>query len=492
MRPRIRTFVLGAGVSVVAAASVVACGADEGGGMDRAFDVPDAAPDAPVLPEGAAEDSAPPRDAGFDRGPFDPADEPVKCAATPCATQIVAGGNHFCALISDGTVRCWGDDSFGALGAGKPSGDPKGGGDPDAGEPDAGAKTATKVVTGVADVTQLSAASSTTCARLADGGVVCWGANGDGQLGLEATKPAWDRDPHPTAAPVAITGAAARVDVGDTGACAVLATGAVWCWGNDEQLQNAREGSVNQAVLGPGPASLGALAVARVNVGSTTTLALTTGGDVASWGAVGGKEAAVCGRMASISPDPVPNPIAELHGVTSLAVSPSFFKDQANGFAPFGIVPPPGGQPGRNAHACAIAKGEVSCWGKSDRGALCTGFPDVELLPASAPVSGKAWPQQVAVGDEITCVRLTDGTIQCCGDDARGRLGTGVEGLYSAFFTPASAFKGHAVHVTASNRSVCALVQGGTVECWGSNLHGELGTSEPDEAPHPSPVKVAF
>jgi hypothetical protein len=226
-------------------------------------------------------------------------------------------------------------------------------------------------------------------------------------------------------------------------------------------------------------------------------LATTATGEVVSWGAVGGNDGVVCGRMSSISPDEVPAPILGLKNVSSLAVSASLFKGEGDSFAAPGLVatgigPVPPGAMARHAHACAVAGGLVSCWGRSDRGALCTGFPDPELLPADAPISSKAWAQQVAVGDEITCARMTDGTIQCCGDDAKGRLGTGVVGLYSAFFTPAAAFKGHAVRVSASHRAVCALVQGGTVECWGSNARGELGTRDPDDDAHPVPAKIAF
>ncbi|MDB4939345.1 MAG: hypothetical protein JWP87_6317 [Labilithrix sp.] len=486
MRSRHRSFALGVAVAVVTATTVVACG-DEN--ASRAFEEADAGgPPGASLPEAAVE-AAPERDAGDERAPFDPADEPVSCAAagTPCATQIVAGSNHFCARMSTGAVRCWGDDSFGALGEAEPEPKP----DPDAGKPPA-PTTSTRTVAGIAEATQLSAAGHTTCARVNGGAVLCWGANTNGQLGRSAGKPDLDYEPHPTPSAVALPGKALRVDVGDVSACAVLTTGALWCWGNDEQAQLARAATEPTFVLGPGEAVVGALGIAKIGVGSTTMLALTASGEVASWGAVGGKDGVLAGRMSSISPDPAPNRIT-LKGVSSLAVTPSLFQDEGAQLATgIGPGPPPGGGPARHAHACVVAAGEVMCWGRSDRGALCTGFPDVEPLPAHAPIESKAWAQQVAVGDEITCARMTDGSIQCCGDDAHGRLGTGSVGLFSALFAPAAAFKGHAVQVAASNRAVCALVQGGTVECWGGNLHGELATSVPDESDHATPSKVAF
>jgi alpha-tubulin suppressor-like RCC1 family protein len=149
--------------------------------------------------------------------------------------------------------------------------------------------------------------------------------------------------------------------------------------------------------------------------------------------------------------------------------------------------PPP------RAHACALAgDGGVYSWGRSTAGALCTGLPDHEQTPRLAPVIAKDWPQQLAVADEITCARLSDGTVQCCGDDRKGKLGTGTASLYSPSFVPAKAFTGHAVHVATGNAAVCVLVQGGTVECWGANAHAELGGGTPDDDAHPAPVKVIF
>ena len=515
LRPLQTRWMFGAALAAVSSSFAVAIASgcsDSATERDR-FDEPDATPDSAAnLPEAASDDAnGDVRDAGFDRGPFDPKDEPVVCASTttPCAMELVAGGKHFCARMSDGTVRCWGSDDFGALGAGRASGGgggPKEKDDPDAGDAgkdagsdggkaDAGPPTATKIVTGVDHVTQLSAAGATTCARIDDGRVLCWGGNEYGQLGL-STKATWDQNAHDVAAPVALASPAARIDVGPRSACALLASGDVWCWGNNESAQLARAGVIDGYVLGPAAASLPGVAPKAIVPGSSTMLAVSGTGKVVSLGAVGGADGVVCGRMASINPDPSPNGLVGIDGTSKLAVTASLFPGEADFLVPGAIGPggpiPPGGGNKPNAHACAIHGGKVSCWGKSDRGALCTGFPDPELEPAAAPISAKGWAQQIAVGDEITCARLTDGTVQCCGDDSRGRLGTGVVGLYSAFFTPAAAFKHHAVQVATSHRSVCALVKDGTVECWGSNGHGELGTPDPDENPHPSPVKVQF
>ncbi len=91
-------------------------------------------------------------------------------------TQVVAGGNHTCALISGSVVRCWGDGTDGQLGYGNTDviGDdetPYSAGDVDVGGP----------------VLQLAAGDSHTCALMWSGAVRCWGLGIDGRLGYGNT-----------------------------------------------------------------------------------------------------------------------------------------------------------------------------------------------------------------------------------------------------------------------------------------------------------------
>lgn len=444
------------------------------------------------------------------RPPFDPSDEPVVCTAAPCAVELAAGAAHFCARMSDGTVRCWGNNVNGELGgapslpapdAGAPDASDPDAGDSGAGDPDASNLDASSPpsdasalmdagsrpiqVTGLAGVTQVSAGGTTTCARLGDGAVRCWGGNDRGQLGLENPAVS-DALPHPLASPVALGGPATRVDVGQRTACAILASGEVHCWGSNAQLLLARtdiDGGVNGA---PERAQLGSAKIARTAAGTDTAFAVTTTGDLLSWGAVAGNEGIVAARVASLSPDPRPLPLG-ISGVTSFSVSSTtMYQPPGSGF-PRPPVEPLG-------HACAVARGgQLYCWGGSNGGALGTGLPDPSKMPTRARVvSDKGYPQQVTAAGEITCVRLTDGTIQCAGDDARGALGRGTADKFSMFFVPAKAFTGRAVQVAAARAAVCALAQGGTVSCWGSNELGELGLGTRDTAAHPTPAPIRF
>jgi len=455
------------GVWATTAATLAACSDDAA--PRPAFEPPneDSGTRASLPETGAVPDALAP-DAPDTKPPFDPKDEPVVCAEEPCAVELTAGENHFCVRMSDGTARCWGDDARGSLGGPSPA-------------LDGGVHTVT--VDGLTGAAQISAGGTTTCARLDDGGVVCWGGNDVGQLGRALDPPSVDDGAHPEIAPVALPSAATRVDVGVRSACATLTSGEVWCWGANSQRLLARD--TDAGTGGPAPADLGALAITRTAAGTDTAFGITTTGELVSWGSTAGTNGSVSGRIASLSPDPRPV-LIDVDGVTSFAVSSTTMYQPGGGFP----RPPARGL----AHACAVSKaGLLYCWGDSNAGAMGTGLPDVARLPTLAAVeSDKAYPQQVAAGGEITCVRLTDGSVQCAGDDGLGALGRGKAEKFSMFFVPATAFEGHAVRVATSRGAVCALVQGGSVVCWGSNLLGELGQGTTDDEPHPSPVPVAF
>ncbi|AKV03976.1 hypothetical protein AKJ09_10639 [Labilithrix luteola] len=479
MKVRVQTILFGIVTSSTAAIPMVlgmaACAGDDERPTTYAEDATsegtDVVSDAGPAPE-ASSDAKPAVDA---RAPFDGAAEPVTCTAgtaSPCAVELVAGDHHFCARLSDATVRCWGADMFGQLGRGE-SGGPS---------PDAGAMPA---VVGLTNVAQLSAAGDVTCALLDDGSIACWGANLAGTLGLAVDPAVADFDPHPTPAQVELGGAtASRVDVGHGNVCALLTTGALVCWGDTQSRKLVRTGVDEGIIVGPGPAELDASGYTRTFGSSNTMFALGKSGGVFVWGAVAGDLGFLSGRLSSRSPESVPKPIDELSNVTSFAASPILFRQRTVPNHPRPVEVP-------YAHACAIANGEVFCWGRTFGGALCTGMPDNEALAKRAPIDSIEWPQQIAVGDDTTCVRMSDGQVQCCGDNVNGSLGTPNVGASSAFFAPATEVHEHVVHLAASQSSYCALVQGGTVECWGSNAWGELG-SGPDYVAHATPTKITF
>lgn len=115
-------------------------------------------------------------------------------------TDLAAGAAHACALTSAGDVHCWG--AADALGIGASSGD----------------ATPPTHVSSLADVTSISAGLTTTCAIHGSAhDVSCWAATG-----FEASS---------TPRQVAGLSNVVSVAIGSNHACAALADGSVVCWG---------------------------------------------------------------------------------------------------------------------------------------------------------------------------------------------------------------------------------------------------------------------
>lgn len=158
-----------------------------------------------------------------------PSGLPVAVRGLHDAVGLAAGASHTCAVTRAGGVRCWGADSEGQLGAGRVL--------PTEADPPF-SPTPVDVVGLPEPVASVSAGAYHTCAVTVGGSVWCWGDNGVGQLGdgatlsLEASPPA-PRVPVQAVGPAQVTDVAA----GLTHTCALTASGEVSCWGANDQGQ---------------------------------------------------------------------------------------------------------------------------------------------------------------------------------------------------------------------------------------------------------------
>ncbi len=100
---------------------------------------------------------------------------PVTVAGLTGAVDVAAGGEHTCALLNSGQARCWGSRDFGQLGDGITGGP---------------VATSPVGVAGLSGATGLASGSFHTCAIVAGGQARCWGANGEGAIGLLRFSPA--------------------------------------------------------------------------------------------------------------------------------------------------------------------------------------------------------------------------------------------------------------------------------------------------------------
>ena len=183
---------------------------------------------------------------------------------------ILAGGStlaigmaHACSAMPDGRLSCWGQNNAGSCGqplrvryVPRPAFVPK-----------------------AKDIASVAAGESITCSVDRQGAVACWGNSLYGVLGPAGPS---DDSPRDTPVRVPLPSSAVEVAVGSGGhACARLASGAVYCWGHNE---NGQLGDGTRADRkGPAPV-VGIAKATRIAAGLDGTCALVEGGHVWCWG----------------------------------------------------------------------------------------------------------------------------------------------------------------------------------------------------------------
>lgn len=312
------------------------------------------------------------------------------------AIAVSAGGEFTCALLNTGAVRCWGDGRFGTLGSGGTDGRLDG-------LPDGPTDDASIVPLG-APATAISAGTQHACALLVGGTVRCWGSGAEGRLGSGATDDRLDgvaTGGTDDASTVPLTGPATAISAGGAHTCALLASGAVSCWG-----------SAGYGQLGAGRTD------ARLD------------------GVVSGAGAAATDAASIVPIKPVNTPQNRLATTASISAIAIAAGDQ---------------------HTCAVVDGgDVRCWGRGTAGQLgqsavdhrldqsVTTLADVATRVGGGPngqvAAGLGSPAiGLTAGYGATCAELATGTVRCWGDGTDGRLGTrATDGRLDGVIDPAT------------------------------------------------------
>ena len=372
------------------------------------------------------------------------------------AALISAGTGFTCATTYQGGVRCWGMGDFGQLGNNANS--------------DTDYPVAVAAVGGgtdlLEDAVSIDSGDAHSCALTASGGVVCWGAGGNGRLGNNAGT---DQN-----TPVAVVGPGTgtnpladvvQVDVGDAHSCALTTAGGVVCWGlaTDGQLGNDGTTSSNRpvAVVEAAGRSDPLEGIIQIGVGGAHTCALTVEGRVACWGKGTDGQLGNGGTQSASAPVSV-----ALEDIVQIAAGAS--------------------------HTCALkSAGDVVCWGNGANGRLGNGdVADQNEPVAVVEVGGGPAPLgnivRISAGGEHTCALNTEGEVFCWGSGTDGQLGN--DGTDDSHHPVAVADTGDIVQVAVGDQHACAVTHAGKVLCWGDGTNGELGND--DVAASNSPVAV--
>lgn len=379
----------------------------------------------------------------------------VDCTYTEIA--ISAGPRTTCATIEGGSVRCWGDNTFGQLGYGHTE---------DIGDDEYPYEAGDVPLPG--PVMEVDANGNThTCARLATGTeAICWGNGALGKTGYGNSDIIGDNELPNTLSPIDFGADIAELAAGFQHNCVLSTTGGVKCWGRG-YLGSLGYGNLENIGDDELPSSVGFVDIGgsaeSIDVEEYHSCAILSDDTVRCWGQ-GDWGLLGYGNEDSIGDDEVPSSVAALN----------FFE------TPIQIAT-------GTVHTCVLFEsGAVRCWGQNTHGQLGIGVvtiigddepgtaaPAVDLAVASDVVA-------IDAGGYHNCALFDTGELQCWGRSYYGTLGLGSDEHIGDDELPSEStsldFGGvEVIQFVTAEQNTCAVLSDYRVYCWGNNSHGQLG-----------------
>jgi alpha-tubulin suppressor-like RCC1 family protein len=408
------------------------------------------------------------------------------CSGTGCEpeppaypVQITAGQLFTCALGSNGVIKCWGHNAYGSLGI---EDDGHRGNQPN----EMGSRLPAVKLGTNQRATEVSAGGEHGCALLREGTVKCWGRNFVGELGLgDVMHRGWYPGELGDALPFVELSSSARpvaLSAGDHHGCALLDDASVKCWGDN---YSGRLGLGDEERRGDQPGELGD-ALPRVDVGSgrsvleiqagySHTCALLDDASVKCWG---GNDYGQLGQSDTRWRGNTPGQMGDALAPVALGEGRS-----AEALALGG------------AHACALLDdASVKCWGGNSYGQLGLGDDEHrgdqpgelgDALP-SVDLGADARAIAIAAGGFHSCALLDDGSVRCWGYGLYGQLGQGdtrargdQPGELGPNLPAIELGSGRrALSLACGSLHACALLDDRSLKCWGWNQAGTLGLAD--------------
>lgn len=307
-------------------------------------------------------------------------EDPVRMGSGDYWVTAATGGGHTCAIRTSGSLWCFGRGDFGQIG-------------------DRYRERRLRPVK-VGDDLRWSAVSTNifnSCAITRDAALYCWGKNDEGQIGNGTTTT--------RAQPIRVGTANnwVSVSVGAWHTCAIRRDGSAWCWGSNDfgQLGNGRD-TIDRS----GP--------------------VRVAGDL-TWTDIS------AGAM----------------------------------------------------HTCGIlANGDAKCWGANTSGQLGDGTHDLSIAPVTVTARWR-W-TDIAVGTLSSCGVSGGGVVRCWGSGHTGVLGT--DDVLSSDAPRDIESRARFVRVEIGWGHACAVQASSYTTCWGLNTAGQIGDGT--HQTRPIPVRV--
>jgi alpha-tubulin suppressor-like RCC1 family protein len=396
------------------------------------------------------------------------------------AVEIAVGAYHACAILDNGSVKCWGTNSGGALGLELVNTNHRG----DAANEMGDNLAAVNLGTGRTAV-DITAGMSTTCARLDNNTTKCWGLNSQGQLGLgDDTLPdigdtAGEMGDPLVPLMVGTGRTVSKVVGGRDNILVVRDDGALVIFGDNNygRLALAQAAHAGDDVGEMGSfltkVNLGtSLTATKTAIGVSHTCAIVNTGQVKCWGRNN------FGQLGLGDTTTRGNSIADMGDALSFVSlgSGRTAKEIALG----------------HQHTCAILDNDqVKCWGNNTYGQL--GYGTTAHRGDGAGEMGDALgyvdlgtgrtAKQIAAGTWFSCAILDNDTVKCWGRNDRGQLGQG----NTTTRGDGGGEMGDSLAVTAlgtgrtakaiglGDTTACVIMDNDLVKCWGRNNVGQLG-----------------
>ena len=347
--------------------------------------------------------------------------------------DLISGNGHTCALKKEGSVWCWGNNSFSQLGDGT------------------SANKSKPVQIGVTkDWLAIFAGGIYTCALKKESSIWCWGGFQLGQLDSSTPKlDSYSLTNRFTPIQLGVTTDWMTIDAGDGHMCVIKTEGSLWCWGHND---NGQLGDGTR-VFKNTPVQIGITADWReISAGGWHTCGIKTEGSLWCWGfnlygQLGN------GKAGYIESKNMP---------VQIGIDMDWQKIAAGG-----------------AHTCALkTEGSLWCWGNNDygqQGAGNAGYSQIIIAPVQIGTT-LDW-QTIAVSDSHTCALKMEGSLWCWGSNTWGQIGNGnttdqskpVQIGMNKYWTTISTGGG------AGKSTSCAVDKEGSLWCWGNNFYGQLG-----------------
>ena len=238
--------------------------------------------------------------------------------------------------------------------------------------------------------------------------------------------------------------------------CAIVENGSVACWGSGSIYTLGNGGASDSGspiFTAPMPDNRSVVAIAA---GSYNVCALLENGSVACWGGLNWE-----GEMGDGEGNPdssTKHIVPELTNVTGSELYATSISVAFTG-------------------ACALLEnGSVSCWGGNDWGQIGDNTTTDRFSPTQTfPFTDGKKAVAITSGRAHHCALLDDGTVSCWGHNNQGQIGDNTT-TNRLLPTSTQSLGGPAIAISSNHDHTCAVLENGSLACWGRNDNGQIGT----------------